>query len=409
MFYIFVCDSGPFVFEESRDKVKISFIDGNKRVQYRQQRRWIFRSDLTPGGESSLNQEICHLNVPLVSAGQFARRMEEPFYFYAVNRMQEEAESQLYPTHTVEQLLFQGYTDPLIEAAAGIIPDMPYDKFGWFYDKNDSSIVDGDFEMFTGVGDVSLLGNINSWKNQTVMTQWQRNTSCSSFKGVSAGDFHPPFPSSRQFISIFVPEICRSLKLKDNGDDKIFSLKIKRFAATDIFDYDIEENKCYCPENGCPPKGVANISECVFGSPAAISFPHFTHASPELINGVDGMKPNASAYPFFIGLDDDLGLPAKIQMSLQINVVLTKDDRLNYSRLSFADNVYYPAIYFTSTAQLSKNMAHQLTLLQNIFGITVYFSILMIILGLCLISFYWHHKRVQNKPESETSNLIDRH
>ena len=315
--------------------------------------------------------------------------------------------------HTVEQLLFEGYTDPLIEAAAGIIPDMPYDKFGWFYSKNDSSIADGDFEMFTGVGDVSLLGNIYSWKNQTVITQWPTNTSCSSLKGVSAGDLHPPFPSSREFISIFVPEICRSLKLKEIGVDKVFSLKTKRFAVTgDIFDYDIEDNKCYCPENDCPPKGVANISSCVFGSPAAISFPHFTHAAPELIDAVNGTKPNASKYPFFIDLDDDLGLPAKIQMSLQINVVLTKDERLNYSRFSFADNVYYPAIYFTSTAQLEKSMADQLALVQNMSGIAMYFSILIMTVGLCLISFHWYHKRhlvSHRNSVSETSNLIHRH
>jgi hypothetical protein len=411
-----VQDLGPFVFEEFRQKVNYSFSQDRNKLRYFQKRTWMFRPDLTPGGESSLDQIVNHINVPLLSAGQFALKMNEPFFFYAVNRFQEEANSSLYMKHSVRELLFEGYSDPLIEASGGLFPDMPFDKFGWFYKKNESYIRDGEFEMDTGKDDVSKLGYLIKWRNMSSLSNFDPKSQCASFEAVSAGDFQPPslFSSEdRNSIKIFVPEICRSFKLeidRNKNQSRVFSLNTRRFSGGSVFDYNIDENKCYC-NDGCLPNGIANISSCVFDSPTVISFPHFTRADKSLLDDIDGLHPNEEKYPLFMDLFDEIGLPAKVDISLQINVFLTKDDRLNYSRNSFKNVAYYPCLYFTSTAQVDQDMANQLALLQMIHpGLSTYSSILFFVIGMCLLSFsFLSHRRYKlSSQANDRTRLLNR-
>ena len=121
------------------------------------------------------------------SAADFARAHNEEFYFYVVRSLYEQTNSTLYPKHTARQLLFDGYEDQILSEGKGVI-DIPYDKFGWFYGRNGTS-TDGIYEMRTGEDDLSSLGRLLSWNNQTELPFREE---CASLDGVSAGDFHPP-------------------------------------------------------------------------------------------------------------------------------------------------------------------------------------------------------------------------
>lgn len=44
----------------------------------------------------------------------------------------------------------------------------PFDKFGWFVDRNDSYTYDGNFTMFTGSTDISKLGILEMWNDKNV-------------------------------------------------------------------------------------------------------------------------------------------------------------------------------------------------------------------------------------------------
>lgn len=90
----------------------------------------------------------------------------------------------------MDELLFAGYSDPLLDFAQLIPPgylDIPqgYDKFGWFYgvscwhyrglahilllyfflnlQRNGSEKFDGTFNIFTGVDDISKLDVMDMW------------------------------------------------------------------------------------------------------------------------------------------------------------------------------------------------------------------------------------------------------
>ena len=60
-------------------------------------------------------------------------------YFMKVmfNEMVNNVDTQIFVTKTATELLFDGYDDPLLDAAAVIKYlvniSIPFDKFGWFY------------------------------------------------------------------------------------------------------------------------------------------------------------------------------------------------------------------------------------------------------------------------------------
>ena len=57
------------------------------------------------------------------------------------NEMVNNIDTQIFITKTVTQLLFDGYDDPLLDAASVIKYlvniSIPFDKFGWFYSVSD--------------------------------------------------------------------------------------------------------------------------------------------------------------------------------------------------------------------------------------------------------------------------------
>lgn len=46
----------------------------------------------------------------------------------------------------------------------------------------------------------------------------------------------------------------------------------------------------------CLPTGLLDISECYYGFPIALSYPHFLETDPKLFDAVDGMSPNRSKH-----------------------------------------------------------------------------------------------------------------
>lgn len=299
---------------------------------------------------------ISHVVLGPQSAAEFARSRDDTFYFYVVNELFVETNSSLYPLHSARELLFDGYDDPILVEGQGVM-DIPYDKFGWFYNKNGTS-TDGVYDMWTGKDQISSLGRLISWNNQTALPFEE---TCSSLDGVSAGDLFPPSHDVDHLVKLFVGEICRPLTLHSYGRVDHLGVRSNRFSVDGAtFDYSLEENRCFCPSGGCPANGVANVSACVFNSPAAISLPHFLHADPVFRSRVTGLHPDPRVHSFDMDVMPELGVPVKIQAALQINIVLTRDQRLNFTTMARDHETYYPAFYFiTVSTQLREPMTHR--------------------------------------------------
>lgn len=171
-----------------------------------QKRYWHFVEEMSVG---SLQDNITTVNVPLLvrinfqitTHIQFVTKQNSQSAAYTIrfqpqviktgfNQFIRETGSTVFVTHTVDEFLFEGYSDPLLDVSQSIPPGLidipPYDKFGWFYgvsitnifcykgmdynttsirsnQRNGSELFDGVFNVFTGVDDISKLDMMDMW------------------------------------------------------------------------------------------------------------------------------------------------------------------------------------------------------------------------------------------------------
>lgn len=287
-------------------------------------------------------------------AVEFARRASDPSLADWINQIIEGTESKVFEKHTIEQLLFAGYDDPLIDETKGL-SDYPFDKFGWMYSRNGSSS-DGRYTVATGLDSLFHIGQVIAWNNQSTLSGYTGE--CSHFGTASAGDLFPPERNS-DAIQLFVGDTCRPISLNFASEQSNYPYLT---FAGDETTY-ATNGTCYCTDSPCPPKGIANISSCVTGAPVYISFPHFLYGDSSLRHPFEGLQPNESKHAFSFQVDDKLGVPTQVNVAMQLNVALTVSDKFEFTKFQSQPVVYYPCIYFTSTAGLSRGMKMSLDFL----------------------------------------------
>ncbi|KAF4527839.1 hypothetical protein B566_EDAN014640, partial [Ephemera danica] len=185
-------------------------------------------------------------------------------------------------TKTVRELLFDGYEDPLI-SLAGKLPalakiDIPFDRFGWFYERNNSDVYDGHFNMDTGADDIEKVGRLRYW-NYANRTKYFPSH-CGDVNG-SAGELSLRFNFSEEVHVHDVPGFRYSggAEIVDNGTID-------------------SGNECFCGGE-CLPVGVVNASSCRYGAPAFVSYPHFYMADPYYRGLVEGLNPDKEKHQFY--------------------------------------------------------------------------------------------------------------
>jgi hypothetical protein len=50
----------------------------------------------------------------------------------------------------------------------------------------------------------------------------------------------------------------------------------------------------------CLPYGLLDVTDCYYGFPIALSYPHFKNSHPDLITNITGSSPNASHDSYFL-------------------------------------------------------------------------------------------------------------
>ena len=290
---------GPYVYREEREKVNIAFNPNGSMVSYNQVKRWFFVPELT---SSSLDDEVYHLNIPMIAAADYIRKLPPIFTIIAIpamNNMISKTGSTLYPKHTIRQLLFEGYTDGLIKEAAKMESSNLPDSFAWFLGLN-NTVRDDRYSIYTGKYDLSKLGRIYSWKNSTNLPM--HSGPCSSFDSINH-ELLPPSTSTASSVKFFIGEICRSLKFRYKSKVKVKGITLNRYIVDETnFDYSIQENKCFCPEDGCPKKGIGDTSSCLFNTPGAISQPHFLNADKSYLKLLRGLNPDPHKHSSYMDI-----------------------------------------------------------------------------------------------------------
>ena len=246
------------------------------------------------------------------------------FANYMLNRF-----GSLTATKSVREWLYDGYDDPLLDFLKSLNTsrfDIPFKRFGWFVERNNSKTYDGHFEMTTGESDVTSMGQLTMW-NYHNRTKFYHD-GCSTVKGTS-GELWPPNMNATGDITLFVTDVCRPLTLAYQEPYESFGVTGSKWVGDyRVFDngQKYPPNLCYCTgDRSCCPDllpGVQNVSDCMYGAPAFVSFPHFYLADPSYAQAVSGLKPNRSEHEFIIALEPHTGIPLDIKARLQINLHL---------------------------------------------------------------------------------------
>ncbi|KAG7213401.1 hypothetical protein KM043_002686 [Ampulex compressa] len=412
-----LAQTGPYMFREIKQKVNITFHPENGTVSYYQQRFWYFDAERSNG---SLQDQVIQLNPVALSAAHKSRYWE---YWVQTSLSILLGSSGISVMKPVGELLFDGYSDPLITMGKSMNMDddmPPFDRFGWFYKRNGSSEMDGNFNMATGFDDMSEVGVLRKW-NFKDTTKFFKSP-CNVVEG-SAGEFWPP-GRTKDDISLFSSELCRPLVYQYDRtvnllgiDGYRFSLgdktfnnattgryhqeQAKFFDPTTTTEYSLEDEssaetteqpdedsevldmgQCYC--NGeCTPMGLLNVSACRYGAPAFVSLPHFYKGDPILTEQFVGLDPKEEKHNFHIVLEPTTGVPLEVAAKLQVNLLLQPSKTI--SLYSNVPKLYFPAFWFEIHVQPTEDMMFGLKQLLSIPSICLYVGLIMALTGCCIV------------------------
>jgi len=370
-------ERGPYTFREVEHKVNLVW-HGDGTVSYNRKKFWYFEPEMSVG---SLTDTVITLNLPMVGAVDYARgsfMME-----FGLSDMFSTIDATLFINKTIGELLFDGYDDPVLEIGSSFDEEevnLPMEKFGWFYKRNGTTWADGDLQMHTGQDNIDRLGEIVTW-NKVNRTEAYRGT-CGEVTGSSDGLFAPGVLKHADSFDIWSTDTCRKLTFTREGSESKHGIEVEKFKlADDVFDNGTicEDNLCY--ENNLPT-GVQNVSQCKMKSPAFLSRPHFYQADSYYGQQFQiGIQPRPDKHESFFLIEPHTSIPLQVQMALQLNVLIEKSEGMEYV---FKDlpSVFFPVLWFESSAGLPESMAGALLALINIPTIMIIASIVGIIAGL---------------------------
>lgn len=124
-------ECGPYTYSEHHVRVNIKWND-NGTLSYQQKRFWKYLPEKSKG---SLTDKIVNLNI-VVATVAYTVKDEHYLVKRGVDFFLKEKEGSLISTHTVKELLFEGYEDKLLVLAKELNIsrlNIPFDRFGWFY------------------------------------------------------------------------------------------------------------------------------------------------------------------------------------------------------------------------------------------------------------------------------------
>ena len=329
-------------------------------------------------------------NIPLFSAGS---SMKDAGYFTlmgfkaSINAMIGNEGTSLFIEKSVKDIIW-GYDDKLTAMGRSFMPAgaLKSDQFGLLVGKNYS--VDGRMRVHTGASDLTMVGQIKSFNEQETYNVWP-DKKCDQMRGAD-GSFMEPMLNMNSRLEITVIDLCRTIKLVPNKYVQVGPMKTLQFLPDEnLFNYDAEENKCYCPEtvkqaemdyeeeesefeednsfdswfdeeeesetpdnldnskkDKCTGNGVFHIGPCKFGAPLAVSWPHFLNAEPK-IETVEGLNPDPKKHQMYMNVQPEMGIGFSAYIRMQFNLKMEKSQAFPIlNTLPIGDEFLVPIMWF---------------------------------------------------------------
>ncbi|XP_018327456.1 protein croquemort isoform X2 [Agrilus planipennis] len=389
-------ECGPYVYEEVHTRVNLKWHE-NGTLTYQQKRTWQFVPELTNG---SLEDEIVNVNV-IVATVAYNVRHSSFITKAIVNRFLKVMNESLIVTRSARQLLFEGYNDPLLDFASSLNISIPFNKFGWFYGRNNSETYDGVFNIYTGRTDLDLLGMMDLWNHVPHTNIYEGY--CDYVNGTT-GEVWPPVKHVQK-VAVFSPDICSTVWLSYEQDVSMLEVIGRKYISTNFtLDNGVLYPELACFNYGDPvPTGARNVSACKFGAPAFVTLPHFYLADDEYLQNVSGISPNKSEDEFYMILEPNTGIPMAVKAQMQINILLEPISGI--SLLNSVKSTFMPVLWFRQTATLTGEYAGLVRLLLNLPHIAIYTGYGVLCLGIVIL-FIGIYVTLASRRKEETEALI---
>ncbi|KAG5890079.1 hypothetical protein JTB14_003643 [Gonioctena quinquepunctata] len=338
-------ECGPYTYHEHHIRENITFNDNNT-VTFYNNRIWRFVPEKSNG---SLDDRITTFN-PIVAAVGNIVKDKHYLVRVGVNFFIEEKNVTLAITKSVNNFIFEGYDDPMLDLLhklhiKGI--DVPFTKFGWFVERNNTPEYDGLYNMNNGGDDIDKLGIVRFWNYKDSVPYWKGQ--CGKVEGTTGELWYPP--KDMQTIKIFSNDLCSSVTLDHSSEHTVHGIEGHRYVGGPrTFDNGSKypEMSCFVPEGFKYYSGVRNVSLCKFGAPAFISFPHFYQADPYYLEQIEGLKPVQSKHEMYLAIEPMTGLPLTVQASFQLNLQMQQMDGIKM--LEHVKTRLMPAFWFAQSA-----------------------------------------------------------
>lgn len=285
---------GPYVYGEKYINDEMNWLSENE-IEYIPKRLYKFKPRQSNG---KLMDEINAMNVPMFVALHQIKNGPS-FVSRSFQRILERLKQTAFEKTTIRKIIW-GQKNPLIRLGREIIRDprfkYPYENYGMLVGKNMTD--NGKARINTGLGEEGYLGEILKWNDEDGLKFWKEGSQCDRPVGTE-GIFFKPNMKNTDTVQLFNRNFCRSIKFVYQKDvvQEGTGIKGKRFVPSpDTFEsgFKFPDNKCFCLRGSCRgvPSGVFNMSECQYGAPIMLSFPHFLYGNPDLIDKVEGISPD---------------------------------------------------------------------------------------------------------------------
>lgn len=308
-------------------------------------------------------EKITTLNMPLISALHSMKNADDDRAQKTIASFVEILGQKPYVTQTVRDLLW-GYDNQLLNLAmtindASVFPEdkvYPYSQFGFFVGKNDTNI--GRMRVASGLEDNGHLAEVKQWKepkdadfNDNIGI-WTKDSQCDKVRG-SDGFVFPKNIQKDDTVKVFNRNFCRSLSFKyqkemadKNGIDGYrFTAGPENYESSATN----SDNSCFCSginsesELCGKKKGLFDVSECQYGAPVLVSWPHFYQGDQSLLNDVVGLSPDAEKHSSYYDISKNNGITLSARVTTQVNAYI--DSYPDIEQVKGLKEMVYPIMW----------------------------------------------------------------
>ncbi|XP_062123737.1 lysosome membrane protein 2 [Drosophila sulfurigaster albostrigata] len=383
---------GPYVYKEVLSNHNVTLNEANNTISYTPRREYIFIRDRSVGDPHF--DRIRAPNIPYMGVSTHAASLSM-FAALGISALTKRLNAQPMLEVSVHDYMW-GYEDHLVHLASKFVPSyIDFASFGimekLFREGNESNVVNMHLPERRDSNGVVLPNSPRGYSLHSVnygrgFMRWDydeatNGTRCNRIWGSHDATLFPRDMNEEDEFFIYRRTFCRRLPLK--------FVRTLKFWGQDAFEYTMEphifdselgnvNSSCFCKNNQCLRRGVGNVAPCYYNMPLAITYPHFMHTDPSLLERFDGLKPNESIHTSTFMLQPQLGVPLHTHMRLQANQVVGK---VKFNRLMEPfENMVLPLLWVDLTID---NLPVILQLLVH--GIKYAFPLMQGILALGLI------------------------